>query len=997
MTRSVAPDRKQQAFDLLRVLHPPGEIFTLSSFSPRVRTEICTDAREAVRTAMAMDKEGVPGTYHMVANLRCEPSTDRGRAARGTEAEVFDVHACWVDVDGADFSPLAERRAKLLADARAAGRKLKTKAAKQQAWEEASEEERIAAIEAAHMALCGTPFPPSCIVESGRGWHGYWLLESPAVGDTLSLAKAVNRALADRTNGDTVGDLARVLRTPGTYNRKSPEDPLLCQLWSFEPTRRYNLAELAKALDVDLSKPAASKPRKRTRQRAELPALPAVPTGWWRYLENSDRARAIWHGQGFSDRSEPAMAIANLAVRSGEARDVAEVLAILDQAPACGSWVQDKPPAAIRTAEKALAENPTGGSKRPTLGAEQREPPPGQPPITTVGKLQRPVYARDARAKVFDRNGRELALGNVVACSDRGDRPVNRGWVVALKKAGALVHFEKPGTGDKAGQIFGNEALVKPENLEFLHSAKATRQDAGEVAEPWSDPVPIQGRSLPDMDCTDVFRDIPAARDLIEATARAVQMKPCPVGHSVLMAVGMAIATKFRVVLQGKARPVVEFGLLCMKSGVGKSPAVELPTDPLQDLDDEIRASEEGIQRIAAWETKRDVIDAEIRNVQNLLRKPKDGSETGLEERLEAARIRKATLGEQPLPNRYLSDATNEVLGKLMSKHGHMNVIGTEARYLKIISGFYGGKPDFDLPKKAWDGSRVAVARKGQQSGDGVHYVIPRPSLGLLQAIQPDTLRALATKRGDDYKGEGLAARLLPCFSPPMKRETPKPEDDIPAAVIETYKVWLRGLVSLPASLGGNPYLLRPSPEADAMWREAKGWFFRRPEQETMSDWTAKASDHIGRLAGILQVMLTPCAQDLTIEAEAMDRAIRLVKTFYWPHAIEFYAVLQQEKGHDTRQGYARALLKWLADDWPRLAAEHDGRTADRINVRTLCQLAKRKVPEHTRGMHRLMRELEEHGWVRASEKSSRGKPAFYWLHPELGAFCRQLERFGDT
>ena len=61
--------------------------------------------------------------------------------------------------------------------------------------------------------------PPSLVIQSGRGLHCYWLLHEPAQPEQV---RAVNKALAIRF-GEKPGeatDPARVLRVPGTHNRK---------------------------------------------------------------------------------------------------------------------------------------------------------------------------------------------------------------------------------------------------------------------------------------------------------------------------------------------------------------------------------------------------------------------------------------------------------------------------------------------------------------------------------------------------------------------------------------------------------------------------------------------------------------------------------------------------------------------------------------------------------------------------------------------------------
>jgi hypothetical protein len=65
------------------------------------------------------------------------------------------------------------------------------------------------------------PVPPSMVVMTGNGVQGWWVLDVPVpVGDDwpLEWLEGVNRGIAKTFGGDSVQDLARVLRVPGTVN-----------------------------------------------------------------------------------------------------------------------------------------------------------------------------------------------------------------------------------------------------------------------------------------------------------------------------------------------------------------------------------------------------------------------------------------------------------------------------------------------------------------------------------------------------------------------------------------------------------------------------------------------------------------------------------------------------------------------------------------------------------------------------------------------------------
>jgi hypothetical protein len=100
----------------------------------------------------------------------------------------------------------------------------------------------------AREALHRFPLPASMIVHSGGGLHAYWLLREALTIVTPNEARATaqvfdrfNRALLVADQG--VKDLARVLRLPGTVNRKyQPSRPVTIE--RLDADRRYDVGDL---------------------------------------------------------------------------------------------------------------------------------------------------------------------------------------------------------------------------------------------------------------------------------------------------------------------------------------------------------------------------------------------------------------------------------------------------------------------------------------------------------------------------------------------------------------------------------------------------------------------------------------------------------------------------------------------------------------------------------------------------------------------------------
>ncbi len=94
---------------------------------------------------------------------------------------------------------------------------------------------------------------PTALVHSGGGLHAYWLLDEPFTFHIeedrhLDVAnfEAVNKKFGQRTAGDAVQDISRVLRLPGSYNCKRSKP---CHVIWFYRWHRHTLSQLDEAMD----------------------------------------------------------------------------------------------------------------------------------------------------------------------------------------------------------------------------------------------------------------------------------------------------------------------------------------------------------------------------------------------------------------------------------------------------------------------------------------------------------------------------------------------------------------------------------------------------------------------------------------------------------------------------------------------------------------------------------------------------------------------------
>ncbi|MBK8172748.1 MAG: hypothetical protein IPK60_20755 [Sandaracinaceae bacterium] len=125
----------------------------------------------------------------------------------GKAADCLDGNVVWADVDYRDFDGGATEARELIRD---------------------------------------LPIDPTFLVRSGHGLHVYFVLREAASPARLS---ELSKELASAIGGDHAFDAARLLRLPGTYNIKVPDQPELVEFVSFFPEDVYNESDIVEALE----------------------------------------------------------------------------------------------------------------------------------------------------------------------------------------------------------------------------------------------------------------------------------------------------------------------------------------------------------------------------------------------------------------------------------------------------------------------------------------------------------------------------------------------------------------------------------------------------------------------------------------------------------------------------------------------------------------------------------------------------------------------------
>jgi len=208
-------ERTQRFFE---ALFQPGDLIQLRFIAPdnKVHSALATSPEQAAATAIAHKAEG--HTYF-------------GVCPRSEGGQVTAVRALWVDVD----------------------------------------QKKVGSKKRALGLVQGFALPATMIVDTGGGYHGYWLLQEPCATDEAT--KQALQGLQLATEADPLADFERLLRVPGTLNPK------------YTPTRDVTLIE---------TNPRAAWSLAAIRAAARFPA-------WWHAAIRSgdstpwgDRSRRDW-------------------------------------------------------------------------------------------------------------------------------------------------------------------------------------------------------------------------------------------------------------------------------------------------------------------------------------------------------------------------------------------------------------------------------------------------------------------------------------------------------------------------------------------------------------------------------------------------------------------------------------------------------------------------------------------------------------------------------
>jgi hypothetical protein len=223
----------------LQILHGAStglmHICSVGNWAGRTFAADSPDGHQAaVEYIRQLDASGVQGIYLRATTLTTAPPKDEeGRSTRGGDELSRTFPGFWADIDIA--GPGHKTTKPLPAD-----------------------------VDAAMSIVAESGLPtPTYWIHSGGGLYPWWLLDNPVeienaayLARTQALSARWHELLRDTAERlgmsyGPVGDLARVLRIPGTVNRKVEGEPRPCRIMEdVSEGRLYTMKELVQALEA---------------------------------------------------------------------------------------------------------------------------------------------------------------------------------------------------------------------------------------------------------------------------------------------------------------------------------------------------------------------------------------------------------------------------------------------------------------------------------------------------------------------------------------------------------------------------------------------------------------------------------------------------------------------------------------------------------------------------------------------------------------------------
>ena len=359
--------------------------------------------------------------------------------------------------------------------------------------------------------------------------------------------------------------------------------------------------------------------------------------------------------------------------------------------------------------------------------------------------------------------------------------------------------------------------------------------------------------------------------------------------------------------------------------------------------------------------SERKTLEARIKELRSKAAREKDSNKSQ-SIMVEIARLEEELPNIPVLPQLWISDATPERLGVLLSEHQEcMAWLSSEGGIFDLLQGRYsGGIPNLDLVLKAYSGDAERVDRGSRQA---IFLHQPRLTIGL--SPQPDVLRGLVNKSG--FRGRGLLGRFLYLLSLSPLGHRPLDSNPVPSSIKQAYHDGISAMLDWEAITDdqGRPsiHLVKFSDAAYKIHHE----FAKAIEQHMQAggelahftDWAGKAPGMAARIAGVLHGIEHAHGRpwEIEISAETVDMALEIMSD-----VTEHSLAALNMMGADVALTNAKLVCGWI-----KLNRQSSFSVRESFNA----------LRRHFNRVSNLMDTfylLEERGYIRIMESASTGR-----------------------
>jgi hypothetical protein len=715
---------------------------------------------------------------------------------------------------------------------------------------------------------------PSLIIHSGGGIYPLWRLTrgedltidpmaatlAATTSERLQHLLGLSAAILGYHYGTGVGDLARVLRIPGTVNGKVPDTPRPCRILPDTATgQTFDLMDLSTIIEDNI-------------QRLE-PQLPAPPP------ESVPRATPARAANGTWAAATPVRVING----TGDSP--------FDRFEQNTDWATILEPFGWRLHH--VDQDGTRHWTRP--GKELRDG-----PSATTGRdgsrdrmwcfsdaAGLPVNESMTKAFVYanlNHGGDMKAAATALADLGFGERHHQDAKHPALPARAPAPASTRHGTIDAA------DLCLTPDE-----DAQGPASLGGEL--PWLPPAIISPNQEPCDFPVDALPPTMAA--MVGGVAEQLQMAPDLPALAALSTVASVAASRYQVSRprSGWSQFLNLYSISAMLPGERKTDAMRLMTDPLWQIERDAQA-----RSIERCEQQIDELD---------LQRGASGASASALNRVEDAITKlKEQIADPPLlvlP----ADSTPEALTRRLGIAGHGCMIDDEASPIDHMLGQYGKTPNITVYLKAYDGERYRVDRIGRPASN-----CHRPLLTMGFATQPAKLeRFIGSEALTD---RGLPARFIACR--PRSRVGRRTLDVIPLSR-GTKRAWqevIEQIARAPEFESTTPVddipMIVMSPEADLVfvssWYDIERRLQVGEEYGTIGLWASKQAGRILRIAALLHL-----AAGFTHAQEISEHTMRCsvaISNWAIAHMKQLTHTLQREEEIEGTDDQCRTVIATL-------------------------------------------------------------------------------------